>query len=66
METTAKQADPRLLDRLARDALQPGREEGYIKTVIILGDIADVRTSWMVDVLVGSTNTDYIKLDWFL
>jgi len=42
-ETTTKQADPRLLDRLARHALQPARKEGYINIATISGDIADAR-----------------------
>ena len=67
-ETTTKQAVPRLIDRLARHAMQPARKEGYIKFATIFGHIADARTSWMVDVFVGSISsisTDYIdKLNW--
>lgn len=54
-----KQAALRLLDRLARDAVQPARKEGYNKIANMLDDIADARTPWMADVLVGSINTDY-------
>jgi ATP-dependent Lon protease len=54
-----KQAALRLLDRLARDATQPARKEGYSKIANMLDDIADDRTPWMADVLVGSINTDY-------
>lgn len=54
-----KHAALRLLDRLARDALQPARKEGYSKIANMLDDIADARTPWMADVLVGSINTDY-------
>lgn len=54
-----KQAALRLLDRLARDAAQPARKEGYNKIASMLDDIADARTPWMADVLVGSINTDY-------
>jgi len=32
----------------------------------MLGDIGDARTRWMVDVLAGSADTDYNKLDWSL
>ena len=67
-EITTKQAVPRLIDRLARHAMQPARKEGYIKFATIFGHIADTRTSWMVDVFVGSISsisTDYIdKLNW--
>ncbi len=54
-----KQAALRLLDRLARDATQPARKEGYNKIAGMLDDITDARTPWMADVLVGSINTDY-------
>jgi len=67
-ETVARfrQAALRLLDRLARDALQPARKESYIKIATMLEDIADARTPWMADVLVGSIDTDYNdKLGWF-
>ena len=58
-ETTTWQAAPRLLNRLAWDALQTARKEGYIKTATL----ADARTpGWST----SSTDTDYIKLDWFL
>jgi len=33
------------------------------KVTIMLGDIGDARTRWMVDVLAGSVDTDYNKLD---
>ncbi|KAF9442272.1 ATP-dependent protease La [Macrolepiota fuliginosa MF-IS2] len=54
-----KQAALRLLDRLARDAVQPARKEGYNKIASMLDGITDARTPWMADVLVGSINTDY-------
>ena len=67
-ETNTKQVVPRLIDRLARHAMQPARKKGYIKFATIFGHIADARTSWTVDVFVGSIssiNTDYIdKLNW--
>jgi len=39
--TTArfKNAVPRFLDRLARDAVQTARKEGYIKIATMLGDV---------------------------
>ena len=33
-------------------------KEGYIKIANMLGDIADARTPWMVDILVCSTDVD--------
>jgi len=33
------------------------------KVTIMLGDIGDAPTRWMVDVLAGSADTDYNKLD---
>lgn len=54
-----KQAALRLLDRLARDAAQPARKDGYNKIASMFDDITDARTPWMADVLVGSINTDY-------
>jgi len=33
------------------------------KVTIMLRDIADARTRWMVDVFAGSADTDYNKLD---
>ena len=38
---------PRLLNRLAHDALQPATSEGYIKTVTMLGDTASACTPWL-------------------
>ena len=66
--TTArsKHAVPRLLDRLARDAMQPARIEGYIKIVTMLG-YGRFSHSWKVDILIGSTNANYNnQLDWSL
>ena len=54
----SKQAASGLLDRLIRDALQSATKEGYIKIASMLGDIADARTPWMVDILTCSTDVD--------
>ncbi|PPQ73062.1 hypothetical protein CVT26_014654 [Gymnopilus dilepis] len=54
-----KQSALRLLDRLAKDSPQQSRKEGYIKIAGMLDDIADARTPWMADVLVGSVNGEY-------
>jgi len=53
------QSSNRLLDRLACDALQPARKEGYIKIAIMLEDIANAHIPWMTDILVGSVDNDY-------
>jgi len=52
-ETATKQATPRLLSGISRDVLQK-------EVAIILGDMADARTRWMVDTLL--TATDWIDL----
>jgi len=64
--TRSKQAAARLLDRLARDALQSAMKEGYIKVANMLGDIADACIPWMIDILVCSIDIDCNdKLSWF-
>jgi ATP-dependent Lon protease len=54
-----KQSALRLLDRLAKDSLQQSRKEGYHKITSMLDDIADARTPWMADVLVGAVGGEY-------
>lgn len=54
-----KQSALRLLDRLAKDSVQQARKEGYNKISNMLDDIADARTPWMADVLIGSVNGEY-------
>ncbi|KAF8968849.1 Lon protease C-terminal proteolytic domain-containing protein [Flammula alnicola] len=54
-----KQSALRLLDRLAKDSVQQTRKEGYNKIANMLDDIADARTPWMADVLIGSVNGEY-------
>ncbi|KAF9562898.1 ATP-dependent protease La [Agrocybe pediades] len=54
-----KQSALRLLDRLAKDSVQQARKEGYNKIANMLDDIADARTPWMADVLIGSVNGEY-------
>jgi len=60
-ETTAqlKKAALRLLDRLARDALEPARKEGYNRIATIMEDTIDSRTPWTADIFVTSIDTDY-------
>jgi len=54
----SKHAVPRLLDRLARDAMQPARIEGYIKIMTMLAD-SQCSHSQKLDILIGSTNANY-------
>ncbi|PPQ80330.1 hypothetical protein CVT25_003613 [Psilocybe cyanescens] len=54
-----KQSALRLLDRLAKDSVQQSRKEGYNKIASMLDDIADAKTPWMADVLIGSVNGEY-------
>jgi ATP-dependent Lon protease len=54
-----KQSALRLLDRLANDAGQQSRKEGYHKIANMLDDISNARTPWMADVLIGSVNSEY-------
>ena len=54
-----KQSALRLLDRLAKDSLQQSRKEGYHKIISMLDDIADARTPWMADYLIGIVTSEY-------
>jgi len=54
-----KQSALRLLDRLAKDSVQQSRREGYHKIANMLDDIANARTPWMADLLIGSINSEY-------
>lgn len=54
-----KQSALRLLDRLAQEAAQQSRKDGYNKIAAMLDDITDARAPWMADVLVGSINSQY-------
>ena len=54
-----KQSALRLLDRLAKDSLQQSRKEGYHKITSMLDDIADARTPWMADFLIGTVTDEY-------
>lgn len=48
-----------LLDRLARDSVQPSRREGYHKIAAMVDDITDSRASWMADMLIGTINGEF-------
>ena len=54
-----KQSALRLLDRLAKDSLQQSRKEGFHKITSMLDDIADARTPWMADYLIGTIPGEY-------
>ena len=54
-----KRAALQILDRLAHDAVQQSRKEGYTKIANMIDDITDARAPWMADVLVGSISGDY-------
>ena len=54
-----KQSALRLLDRLAKDSFQKSRKEGYHKITSMLDDIADARTPWMADFLIGTVTGEY-------
>ena len=59
---TGKQLQNRSLQDFLIDLLEmPWKQLGR-KVTIMLGAIGDARTCWMVDVLTGSTDTDYNKL----
>ena len=48
---------------LSTDLLEMPCKQLGRKVTIMLGDIGDARTCWMVEVLAGSVDTDYNKLD---
>ena len=54
-----KQSALRLLDRLAKDSFHQSRKEGYHKITSMLDDIADARTPWMADLLIGTVTGEY-------
>ncbi|TFK71533.1 ATP-dependent protease La [Pluteus cervinus] len=54
-----KQSALRLLDRLARDAVQQSRKDGYHKIASMLEDITDARAPWMADLLMGTVNGEH-------
>jgi ATP-dependent Lon protease len=54
-----KQSALRLLDRLANDSPQQSRKEVYHKITSMLDDIADARTPWMADLLIGTVTGEY-------
>lgn len=56
---TFKVAALRLLDRLAKDASQLSRKEGWMKVSGMVEEISDARAAWMADVMVAAVNGEY-------
>ena len=54
-----KGAALRLLDRLAKDASQLSRKEGWLKVSAMVEDISDSKASGMADVMVAAINGEY-------
>jgi ATP-dependent Lon protease len=54
-----KGAALRLLDRLAKDASQLARKEGWLKVSAMVEDISESKASWMADVMVAAVNGEY-------
>jgi len=60
---TGRQLQNRSLQDLSTDLLEMPCKHLRKKVTIMLEDIGDAHTRWMVDVLAGSADTDYNKLD---
>jgi len=60
---TGKQLQNMSLQDLSTDMLDMSCKQLRKKVAIMLGDIGDARTRWIVDVFAGSVDTDYSKLD---
>jgi len=60
---TGKQLQNRSLQDLSTDLLEMPCKQLGRKVTVMLGDIGDARTRWMVDVFAGSADTDNNKLD---
>lgn len=54
-----KAAALRLLDRLAKDAVQQSRKEAWVKVAGMVEDIEQHRAPWMADVMVAAINGEY-------
>lgn len=48
-----------LLDRLAKDSLQPQRKDDWLRVAAIVEDISEQRAAWMADVLVAAVSSQY-------
>jgi ATP-dependent Lon protease len=49
----------RLLDRLAKDASQEGRREGWARIATMIDDVNEERVGWMADVMISAINGEY-------
>lgn len=54
-----KAASLRLLDRLAKDALQPTKRDAWVKVAAMVEDVEEHRAAWLADVLVAAVNGEY-------
>ncbi|KIM90045.1 hypothetical protein PILCRDRAFT_812855 [Piloderma croceum F 1598] len=54
-----KGAALRLLDRLAKDASQPSRKDGWLKVSAMVEDVSDSKAPSMADVMVAAVNGEY-------
>ena len=54
-----KGAALRLLDRLAQDASQLSRKEGWLKVAAMVEDVSESRAPWIADVMVAAVNGEY-------
>lgn len=54
-----KGAASRLLDRLAKDASQLSRKEGWLKVSAMVEEVSELRAAWMADVMVAAVNGEY-------
>ncbi|KAG6330785.1 hypothetical protein ID866_8303 [Astraeus odoratus] len=55
-----KDAALRLLDRLARDSIQPQRKDEWLRVAMMVEEIPVHLSGWMADVLVAGINGDYV------
>ncbi|KAG1744645.1 Lon protease C-terminal proteolytic domain-containing protein [Suillus paluster] len=56
---TFKDAALTLLDRLAKDSLQPQRRDDWLRVAAMVEDISEQRAAWMADVLVAAVSPQY-------
>jgi ATP-dependent Lon protease len=54
-----KDAALSLLDRLAKDSVQPQRKDDWLRIAGIVEDISQQRAAWMADVLVAAVSGQY-------
>jgi len=48
-----------LLERLAKDSIQPQRKEDWLKVAAVVEDISEQRAAWIADVLVAAISGQY-------